>query len=156
LPSFSFYILFVNILILSFVDSGEEEEEPAANMTAPTSTSQTLVLSETRRATEEASPPQQDLEMSTPVASPRAPSPKRARIELGEEHNLTGSSAAPPLDDVRILATFWYFLSSFCRSEPFLSSFFLQPLMQHFISLSTQFIGYRDTVNGLKGTPSCE
>jgi hypothetical protein len=50
---FLFIYLFVNVLILSFVDSGEEEEEPAANVTAPTSTSQTLVLSEARRATKE-------------------------------------------------------------------------------------------------------
>ncbi|KAK1682889.1 hypothetical protein QYE76_043737 [Lolium multiflorum] len=84
----------------AIVSSGEEEEEPPANVTAPTSTSQTLVLSEAHRVTEETSPlPHQDLETSTPVASPRAPSPKRARIELGEEHNLAGSSAAPPLDD---------------------------------------------------------
>ncbi|KAK1628118.1 hypothetical protein QYE76_002433 [Lolium multiflorum] len=107
----------------AIVSSGEEEEEPPANVTAPTSTSQTLVLLEAHRVTEETSPlPDQDLETLTHVASPRAP-PKRARIELGEEHNLTGSFAAPPLDD---------------------------PLMQHFISLGTQFIGYRGTVNGLK------
>jgi hypothetical protein len=97
-------MLFVNILILYFVDSGEEEEEPAANVNVPTRTSQTLVLSETRRATEEASPPQQDLEMSTPVAIPRAPSPKRARVELGEEQGfLPGSSTTPSLDDVSAL-----------------------------------------------------
>ena len=105
LPCLLFLFIYcLNILILSFVDSGEEEEEPAANVTAPTSTSQTLVLSETRRATEEASPPHQDLEMSTPVASPRAPSPKRARIELGEEQGfLAGSSSTPSLDDVSTL-----------------------------------------------------
>jgi hypothetical protein len=59
----------VNFLILSFVDSDEEEEEPTANVTAPTSMSQTLVLSDTRRAAEETSP-QPDLEMSTPATSP--------------------------------------------------------------------------------------
>ncbi|KAM0886103.1 hypothetical protein ACQ4PT_029926 [Festuca glaucescens] len=108
----------------AIVSSGEEEEEPPANVTAPTSTSRTLVLLETHRVTEETSPlPHQDLETSPPITSPRAPEPKRARIELGEEHNLIGSSATPPLDD---------------------------PLMQHFISLGTQFVGYRDTVNGLK------
>jgi hypothetical protein len=99
-----------------FVDSGEEEEEPATNVTSPTSTSQTLVLSETRRAAEETSPPPQDLEMSTPVASPRAPSPKRARVELGKERGLlAGSSTTPSLDDVSTLATI---LSSveFCPS----------------------------------------
>ena len=96
------------------MDSAEEEEEPAANVTAPTSTSQTLVLSETRRATEEASPPHQDLEMSTPVASPRAPSPKRARIELGEEQGfLAGSSSTPSLDDVSTLTAILCLLSSF-------------------------------------------
>ncbi|KAM0904890.1 hypothetical protein ACQ4PT_017747 [Festuca glaucescens] len=106
----------------ALVSSGDEEE-PAVNVTAPMSTSQTLVLSETHHMAEETSPPEQDLQRSTPVASPQAPSPKRARIEIGEEHNIVGSSATPPLDD---------------------------PLMQHFISLGTQFIGYRDTVNRLK------
>ena len=96
------------------MDSGEEEEEPAANVTAPTSTSQTLVLSETRRAMEEASPPPHNLEMSTPVASPRAPSPKRARIELGEEQGfLAGSSSTPSLDDVSTLTAILCLLSSF-------------------------------------------
>ena len=94
----------MNILILSFVHSGDEEE-PAVNVTAPMSTSQTLVLSETHHTAEETSPPEQDLQRSTPVASPRAPSPMRARIELGEEHNIVGSSATPPLDDVSILST---------------------------------------------------
>ena len=87
------------------MDSGEEEEEPAANVTAPTSTSQTLVLSETHRAAGETSPPPQDLEMSTPAASPRAPSPKRARVGLGEGQGLlAGSSTTPSLDDVSIFA----------------------------------------------------
>ena len=94
----------MNILILSFVHSGDEEE-PAVNVTAPMSTSQTLVLSETHHTAEETSPPEQDLRRSTPVASPRAPSPKRARIELSEEQNIIGSSAIPPLDDVSILST---------------------------------------------------
>jgi hypothetical protein len=102
---FFFLYIVYEFLILSFVDSGEEEE-PAANVNAPTSTSQTLVLSETRRAAEETSPPQQNLEMSTPVASPRAPSPKRVRIELGEGQGLlAGSLTTPSLDDVSTLAT---------------------------------------------------
>ncbi|XP_051208950.1 uncharacterized protein [Lolium perenne] len=104
--------------------SSDEEEEPDANVTAPTSTSQTLVLSETRRAAKGTSPPQQDLEMSTPATSPRAPTPKRARIELGKEPGLLAGSSTPPhLDD---------------------------PLMREFIRLGTQFIGYRDTVDNLK------
>ncbi|KAK1681339.1 hypothetical protein QYE76_042187 [Lolium multiflorum] len=109
----------------AIISSGEEEEEPAVNVTAPTSTSNTVVLSEARRATEETSPPHhQDLEMSTPVASPRAPSPKTPRIGLGESHDFVAwSSTTPPLDD---------------------------PLMKHFINLGTQFIGYRDTIQDLK------
>ncbi|KAM0880162.1 hypothetical protein ACQ4PT_033787 [Festuca glaucescens] len=109
----------------ALVSSGGEEEEPAVNVTAPMSTSQTLALSETPHTAEETSPPEQDLQRSTPATSPRAPSPKRARIELDEEQNIVGSSSTPPLDD---------------------------PLMQHFISLGTQFVGYRDTVNRLKET----
>ncbi|KAM0862508.1 hypothetical protein ACQ4PT_045217 [Festuca glaucescens] len=107
----------------ALVSSGSEEEEPAVNVTAPMSASQTLALSETHHTAEETSPPEQDLQRSTPATSPRASSPKRARIELSEEQNIVGSSATPPLDD---------------------------PLMQHFISLGTQFVGYRDTVNRLK------
>ena len=73
-------------------------------MTAPTSTSNTLVLSEARRAAEEPSPSRhQDMETSTPVASPRLPSPKRPRVELGKNYDLlAGSSTTPPLDDVSI------------------------------------------------------
>ena len=94
----------MDILILSFVHSGGEEEEPAVNVTAPMSASQTLALSETHHTVEETSPPEQDLQRSTPATSPRAPSPKRARIELSEEQNIVGSSATPPLDDVSILS----------------------------------------------------
>ena len=84
--------------------SGDEEEEPPVNVTALTSTSRTLVLSETRPTTDETSPPQQDIGHLTPIGSPRAPSPKRARIELGKEPSLlTGSLATPSTDDVRAL-----------------------------------------------------
>jgi hypothetical protein len=84
--------------------------------------SNTLVLFEAHRAAEEPSPPRhQDVETSTPIASPRAPSPKRPRIGLGESHDfLAGSSTTPPLDDVSILAAIFkdvnlifYHLSSF-------------------------------------------
>ncbi|KAK1660954.1 hypothetical protein QYE76_049113 [Lolium multiflorum] len=38
-----------------------------------------------------------------------------------------------------------------CRMVPYSGTNFLpQPLMQPFINLGTQFIGYRNTVNGLK------
>jgi hypothetical protein len=103
-----------------FVGSGEEEEEPAANVLAPMSTSNTVVLSEARRATEETSPPQhQDLKMSTPAVSPRAPSPKRPRIELGEIHNfVAGSSTTPPLDDVSLFLRMPVSFVEFFPSEP--------------------------------------
>jgi hypothetical protein len=90
---------------------------------APTSTSNTLVLSKARRAAEEpSSPRQQDVEASTLVASPRAPSPKRPRIELGESYDcFVGSSTTPPLDDVSTSVAI-FILSSliveFFPSEP--------------------------------------
>ncbi|KAK1626069.1 hypothetical protein QYE76_000384 [Lolium multiflorum] len=105
------------------ISGDDEEEETGANVTAPTSTSHTLALSDTHRTVEETSSPHPDLQRSTPATSPRASSPKRARIELGGEFNITRGSSTPPLDD---------------------------PLMQPFINLGTQFIGYRNTVDGLK------
>ncbi|KAK1626381.1 hypothetical protein QYE76_000696 [Lolium multiflorum] len=107
----------------ALVSSGEEEEEPAANVTVPVSMSHTLALSETNRTAEETSDPHPELQRSTPATSPRASSPKRARIELGEQFFLAGVSPTPALDD---------------------------PLMQPFINLGAQFIGYRNTVEGLK------
>jgi hypothetical protein len=94
--------------------SGDEEEDPIVNVIAPTSTSHTLVLSETRPATEENSPPRRDIGNLTPPGSPRAPSPKRARIELGVDQNLlAGSSATPSLDDVRTLTTILSYVEFF-------------------------------------------
>ncbi|KAK1662575.1 hypothetical protein QYE76_050734 [Lolium multiflorum] len=84
------------------VSSGEEEEEETAvHDTAPTSTSNTVVLSEARCVAEESSPPpQQNVETSTPIASPRASSLKRGGIGAGESHEIvTGSSSTPSLDD---------------------------------------------------------
>jgi hypothetical protein len=65
-----------------YIDSSEEEEkeEPAVHGTTPTSTSNTVVLSEEHRTAAESLPsPQQNTEASTPVASPRVPAPKKAR-----------------------------------------------------------------------------
>jgi hypothetical protein len=102
-------ILFLyQIISFYFVRSGDEEEEPAANVTAPMSMSHTLALSETHRTAEETSTPHPDLQRSTPAASPRASSPKRARIELGKGFNLAGDSVIPPLDDVSLLSLFFY------------------------------------------------
>ncbi|KAK1613678.1 hypothetical protein QYE76_019195 [Lolium multiflorum] len=110
------------------VSSGEEEEkeEPEVHGTALTSTSHTLVLSEERRAAEESSPPpQQNVETSTPTASPRAPSPKRARIGADDSHAIiAGGSSTSAMDD---------------------------PVMKHLIKLGTQFIGYHDAAKDMRG-----
>ncbi|KAK1691969.1 hypothetical protein QYE76_008666 [Lolium multiflorum] len=112
------------------VSSGEEEEkeEPEVHGTALTSTSHTLVLFEERRAAEESSPPpQQDMETSPLTASPRAPAPKRARIGAGDSHAIVaGGSSTSALDD---------------------------PVMKHLIQLGTQFIGFRDAAEDMRGPP---
>ncbi|KAK1650580.1 hypothetical protein QYE76_068385 [Lolium multiflorum] len=104
--------------------SGDEDENPPIDATARTSTSRTLVVSEAQPDGDETSPPQQDIEHPTPIASPRAPSPKRARVEPAKEPTLLiGSSTTPSMDD---------------------------PLMKEFIRLGTQFIGYRDHAKKLE------
>ncbi|KAK1617754.1 hypothetical protein QYE76_023271 [Lolium multiflorum] len=103
----------------ALISSDEEEEEPAANVTAPMSASHTLAVSETPLTAEETLTPYPDPQRSTPATSPRASSPKRARIELGDQFFLAGISQTPALDDP-------------------------------FINLGAQFIGYRNTVEGLK------
>ena len=93
------------LLILSpFYCSGDEDEDPPFDATARTSTSRTLVVSEAQPDGDETSPPQQDIEHPTPIASPRAPSPKRARVELAKEPTLPiDSSTTPSMDDVSSL-----------------------------------------------------
>ncbi|KAK1643722.1 hypothetical protein QYE76_061527 [Lolium multiflorum] len=108
----------------ALVSSGDEEENPPIDATARTSTSRTLVLSETRPEADKTSPPQQDIGHPSPAVSPRASSPKRARTDQGKEPSLiTDNSATPRMDD---------------------------PLMKEFVRLGTQFIGYRDLANKLK------
>jgi hypothetical protein len=96
--------LSILLLILSpFYCSGDEEEEQPIDAAARTSTSRTLVVSEAQHDGDETSPPQQNVEHSTPPASPRAPSPKRARVEPSKEPILfPGSSSTPSLDDVSV------------------------------------------------------
>ncbi|KAK1691929.1 hypothetical protein QYE76_008626 [Lolium multiflorum] len=102
----------------ALVSSGDEDENPPLDATARTSMSHTFVVSEAQPDEEETSPPQQDLELTAPIESPRASSPKRARVEPAKEPSqLIGSSTAPSLDD---------------------------PLMKEFLRLGTQFVGYRD------------
>ncbi|KAK1613808.1 hypothetical protein QYE76_019325 [Lolium multiflorum] len=110
---------------VSSADEGEEEEEPEAHGPAPTSTSNTLVLSEERRAASEASPPpQHNSDAPTPVASPRAPKPKKAKTGAGSTHELaTGSTSGPLLED---------------------------PLMKELVNLGSRFIGFRDEAATLR------
>ncbi|KAK1668422.1 hypothetical protein QYE76_056581 [Lolium multiflorum] len=104
---------------------GDEVEDTPIDATARTSTSRTLVVSESRPDGDETSPPQQDTEHPPPIESPRASSPKRARVELSKEPiQFPGSSSTPSLDD---------------------------SLMREFIRLGTQFVGYRDFSKKLEG-----
>ncbi|KAK1603434.1 hypothetical protein QYE76_016432 [Lolium multiflorum] len=108
----------------ALVSSGDEDESPPIYVTARTSTSRTLVISEAQPDGDETSTPQQDIELTAPVVSPRASSPKRARVEPAKEPTqLIGGSTTPSLDD---------------------------PLMKEFIRLSTQFVTYRDHANKLE------
>src|SRR5215203_2926601 len=108
----------------------------------------TLVISETRPEADEASPPQYDIGHPSPVVSPRASSPKRARTDQGKEPSLmTDSSATPRMDDVSTsLAIFLLSnLSNFfcCRNSStslFLCRAIFQPSMKEFVRLGTQFI----------------
>ncbi|KAK1617570.1 hypothetical protein QYE76_023087 [Lolium multiflorum] len=80
----------------ALVSSGNEDKNPPIDATARTSTSHTLVVSDG----DETSPPQQDTEHPTPVASPRASSPKRARVEPAKEPAiLIGCSTTPLMEE---------------------------------------------------------
>ncbi|KAK1699486.1 hypothetical protein QYE76_016183 [Lolium multiflorum] len=94
----------------ALVSSGDEDENTPIDATARTSTSRT----------------QQDTEHPTPIASPRASSPKRARVEPAKEPTmLIGCSTTPLMEE---------------------------PLMKEFIRLGTQFVGYRDHAKKLEET----
>jgi hypothetical protein len=77
-----------------FTCSDEEEEVPTADVAARTSTSHTLVASETPVEGEETSPPRQNVDTATPPSSPRAPLSKRARTEIIPEPTLQLSSSS--------------------------------------------------------------
>ncbi|KAK1681479.1 hypothetical protein QYE76_042327 [Lolium multiflorum] len=87
---------------VSSADEGGEEEEPEAHGPAPTSTSNTLVLSEECHVGSEASPPpQHNSEAPTPVPIPRAPKPKKAKTGAGSTQELaTGTTSGPLLEDM--------------------------------------------------------
>jgi hypothetical protein len=115
--------------------SGDEDENPPIDVTARTSTSRTLVISEAQPDADETSPPQQNIEHPTPVASPRASSPKRARVEPVEEPTLLiGGSTTPSMDDVSpflYVATFSAFFGS-----PLTFVFAVELVLPMLISLS--------------------
>ncbi|KAK1646651.1 hypothetical protein QYE76_064456 [Lolium multiflorum] len=96
----------------------DEEEVPAPDVAARTSTSHTLVASETPVEVEETSPPQQNVGTATPPSSPLVPSPKRARIETIPEPTLQLSSSSNPLLD--------------------------DPTIKELLRIGAQFIGYRE------------
>jgi hypothetical protein len=105
---------FLSILLFtlpSFNRSGDEEEIPAFDATARTSTSHTIVVSEVQIEGEESSPPQQNLDAPTPSSSPLVPSPKRTKVEtIMEPARQLGSSSSPLLDDVSLLISRYHCL----------------------------------------------
>ncbi|KAK1642585.1 hypothetical protein QYE76_060390 [Lolium multiflorum] len=104
--------------LATLISSDDEEETPALDVAARTSTSHTLVVSEPPVEGEESSPPQQNVGASTPPSSPRVPSPKRARTETIPEPTLQLSSSSNPLLD--------------------------DPMIKELIRIGAQFIGYRE------------
>ncbi|KAK1685147.1 hypothetical protein QYE76_045995 [Lolium multiflorum] len=102
----------------TLISSDDEEVVPASDVAARTSTSHTLVASETPVEGEETSPPQQNVGAATPPSSPLVPSPKRARIDTIPEPTLQLSSSSSPLLD--------------------------DPMIKELLCIGAQFVGYRD------------
>ncbi|KAK1601294.1 hypothetical protein QYE76_016751 [Lolium multiflorum] len=102
----------------SLISSDDEEEVPTRDVAARTSTSHTLIVSETPIEGEESSPPQLNVGAPTPPSSPLVPSPKRTRVETIVEPTLQlGSSSNSLLDD---------------------------PMIQELVRIGAQFVGYRE------------
>ncbi|KAK1613702.1 hypothetical protein QYE76_019219 [Lolium multiflorum] len=102
----------------TLISSDDEEEVPTADVAARTSTSHTLVASETPVEGEETSPPRQNVGAATPPSSPRAPLSKRARTEIIPEPTLQLSSS---------------------------SNLFLEdPMIKDLLRIGAQFVGYRE------------
>ncbi|KAK1616600.1 hypothetical protein QYE76_022117 [Lolium multiflorum] len=102
----------------ALISSDDEEEVPTADVAARTSTSHTLVASETPVEGEETSPPRQNVGAATTPSSPLVPSPKRARVEAIPELTLQSSSSSNPLLD--------------------------DPMIKELLRIGAQFVGYRD------------
>ncbi|KAK1607014.1 hypothetical protein QYE76_030687 [Lolium multiflorum] len=108
----------------ALVSSDDEEEDAPIDETARTSTSHTLVVSEARPDGYETSPPPQNLEHPKPAESPRAPSPKRARVETAKEPTILAGCSSTSLME--------------------------EPFMKELVRFGTQFIGYRDYAGELE------
>ncbi|XP_071678177.1 uncharacterized protein [Lolium perenne] len=112
----------------SLVSSDEEEEVPVTDVAPRTSTSRTVLASDTLVEGEETSPPQQNVVTTTPPSSPLAPSPKRTRVEkIVEPAPQLGSSSTLLLDD---------------------------PMIKDLLRIGSQFIGYREYANRAEAKPS--
>ncbi|KAK1620840.1 hypothetical protein QYE76_026357 [Lolium multiflorum] len=99
----------------------DEGEIRAVDAAPRTSTSHTLLASDTLVEGEESSPPQRNVVTTTPPSSPLAPSPKRARIEMiVEPAPQLGGSSTSILDD---------------------------PMVKELIRIGSQFVGYREYAN---------
>ncbi|KAK1626917.1 hypothetical protein QYE76_001232 [Lolium multiflorum] len=102
----------------SLISSDEEEEVPVTDVAPRTSTSRTVLVSDTLVEGDETSPPQQNVVTTTPPSSPLVPSPKRARVEMIiEPPPQLSSSSSQLLDD---------------------------PMIKDLIRIGSQFIGYRE------------
>ncbi|KAK1646214.1 hypothetical protein QYE76_064019 [Lolium multiflorum] len=100
----------------SLISSDDEEEVPTAVVAARTSTSHTLVASETAVG-EETSPPRQNVDTATPPPSP-SPFVERAKTAIITEPTLQLSSSSNPLLE--------------------------DPLIKDLLRIGTQFVGYRE------------
>ncbi|KAK1678767.1 hypothetical protein QYE76_039615 [Lolium multiflorum] len=105
----------------SLISSDDEEEVPTTDVAPRTSTSRTVLASDTLVEGEETSPPQQNVVTTTPPSSPLAPSPKRTRVEkIIEPAPQLGSSSTLLLDD---------------------------PMIKDLLRIGSQFVGYREYAN---------
>ncbi|KAK1630222.1 hypothetical protein QYE76_004537 [Lolium multiflorum] len=102
----------------SLISSDDEEELPTLDVAARTSSSRTLVVSETPAEGEKSSPPQLNVGAPTPPSSPLVPSPKRTRVEPIVEPTLElGNSSNSFLDD---------------------------PMVKELLRIGAQFVGYHE------------
>ena len=122
----SFLFLLISVLemfILScflccrfLINSDDEEEVPTVDVAPRTSTSRTVLASDTLVEGEETSPPQQNVVTTTPPSSPLAPSPKRTRVEkIVEPAPQLGSSSTLLLDDVSLSTSIFSLFCFFLR-----------------------------------------